>query len=209
VAKGSTTQLSFIVPNESDTARTNKVQIVFPQPPDAILGVSVEAMPGWRFTIQKQKLPSPIVTDDGSISEVVTSITWTAGSNGNAIGPDGYGAFSINADGIPKDTNELVFRAVQSYTDGTSVRWVDPVSDTGPEAQHPTPILVLTDGNGSSTGSTPTTDAPAPSDNSASGTTTISTQDDNARALAVIAIVVGGVALVAATGALMRRRRAR
>ena len=210
VPKGSTAQLSFIVPNESDTARTNKVQVVFPSAPGAIAEVSVAAMPGWRFSVRKQRLDTPIDTPDGSISEVVTSITWTVGSNANAIGPDAYGTFSINADGIPDNTDELVFRVVQGYTDGSSVRWVDPVSATGPEAQHPTPILVLTDGAGDATGEpTATTQPGGSNDDSASGATTITTQDDNARALAVIAIVVGGVALVAATAALMRRRRAR
>jgi uncharacterized protein len=212
VPKGSTSQLSFIVPNESATARTNRVQVVFPQPPDAIPEVSVAPMPGWRASVRKQQLDSPIATDDGSISEIVTWITWTATSIADTIGPDQYGTFSINADGIPDDTDELVFRVVQGRTDGSSVRWVDPVSDAGPEAQHPTPILVLTDGADSGTGEPPATTAP-PSDGDvddlAGGATTITTQDDNARALAVIGIVVGGVALVAATGALMRRRRAR
>jgi uncharacterized protein len=206
VPKGGTAQLSFIVPNESATARTNKVQLFFPEPPDAIPGVSVEALTGWHSAIRRQRLASPIETDDGSISEVVTAITWVANNASTAIGPDEYAAFSINADGIPTDTDELVFRVVQTYTDGTSVRWVDPVSANGPEAEHPTPILRLTDGTNSDNGDATASTEPAPGP---SGATTISTQDDNARALAVIGIIVGGVALVAATGALMRRRRAR
>jgi uncharacterized protein len=203
VPKGSTAKISFIVPNESASARTNRVQIVFPQPPNAIPGVSVEAKPGWHLDVKTQRLPTPIQTDDGAISEVVASVTWTSNSTANAIGADEFGEFTINADGIPEEPDALVFRAVQNYSDGTSVRWVDPVSENGPEAEHPTPILVLTDGSGSAT---PTT-AAATTPPAVSGSTTISTQDDNARALAVIGIIVGGVALIAATGALMRRRR--
>jgi uncharacterized protein YcnI len=209
--KGGTAQLAFIVPNESAIARTNKVQVYFPPAPDAIAAVSVEAVEGWHFAIRKQRLSSPIVTDDGSISEVVSAITWVANNASTAIGPDEFVAFSINADGLPDDADEVVFRVVQSYTDGSSVRWVDPVSQTGPEAPHPTPILALTDGTSSADGqATATTQPVTESESDApSGITTISAQDDNARALAVIGIVVGGVALVAATGALMRRRRAR
>jgi uncharacterized protein YcnI len=211
--KGGTAQLAFIVPNESATARTNKVQIYFPPAPDAIAAVSVEAVEGWHFAIRKQRLPSPIVTDDGSISEVVSAITWVANNVSTAIGPDEFVAFSINADGLPEDADEVAFRVVQSYTDGTSVRWVDPVSETGPEAPHPTPILALTDGTNSADGGATATATTQPvteaEPDAPSGITTISAQDDNARALAVIGIVVGGVALVAATGALMRRRRAR
>jgi uncharacterized protein YcnI len=209
VPKGGAAHLSFIVPNESDAARTNRVQLYFPPAPDAIPGVSVEALEGWRFAIRKQRLSSSIVTDDGSINEVVSSITWTANNASTAIGPDEFVAFSVNADGLPDDADEIVFRVVQSYTDGTSVRWVDPVSDTGPEAQHPTPVLELTDGTTPDDGGATATTQPEEEPGSSSGVTTISAQDDNARALAVIGVIVGGVALVAATGALMRRRRAR
>ena len=210
VPQGSTAKISFVVPNESERARTNRVQVYFPTAPDAIRGVSVEALEGWHFSIRKQRLSSPIVTDDGSINEVVASITWVANNVSTAIGPDEFAEFSINADGLPDDADEVVFRVVQTYTDGSSVRWVDPVSDTGPEADHPTPVLRLTGDSSSDDGETPTSE-PATPENSASGSRSslIATQDDNARALAVIGIVVGGVALVAATGALMRRRRAR
>jgi uncharacterized protein YcnI len=199
VPKGGTATISFIVPNESAGARTNRVQIVFPAPPDAIASVSVQAMPGWHFTIKSQKLPKPIQTDDGSIDEVVNSITWTANSIATSIAQDEFAAFTVNADGIPNGPDQLVFRAVQSYSDGSTVRWVDPVTPGGPEADHPTPILQLTAGSGTTT--------PTTSGASSASTTVASTEDNSARALGVIGIVVGGVALVAATGAFMRRRR--
>src|SRR5690348_1665010 len=72
VPKGGTATISFVVPNESSGARTDKLQIVFPPPPNAIASVSVEAMPGWRFTVKTQKLTTPIQTDDGSIDDVVS-----------------------------------------------------------------------------------------------------------------------------------------
>jgi uncharacterized protein YcnI len=200
VPKGGTATISFVVPNESAGARTNKVQVFFPPPPDSIASVSVQSMPGWHFTISMRKLPAPIQTDDGSISEVVSSITWTANSITTSIAQDEFAAFTVNADGIPDGPDQLVFRAVQSYSDGSSVRWVDPVTTGGPAPDHPTPTLQLTGESGSVT---PTTSASS----TASSTTVVSTEDNSARALGVIGIVVGGVALVAATGALMRRRR--
>jgi uncharacterized protein YcnI len=200
VPKGGTATISFVVPNESAGARTNRVQIFFPPPPDTIASVSVQAMPGWHFTIALRKLTAPIQTDEGSINQVVSSITWTANSIATSIAQDEFAAFTVNADGIPDGPDQLAFRAVQSYSDGSSVRWVDPVTAGGPEAEHPTPILELTAGSGSAT---PTTSA-----TSTGSTAVASTEDNSARALGVIGIVVGGVALVAATGALMRRRRA-
>ena len=201
VPKGGTATISFVVPNESAGARTNKVQVFFPPPPDSIASVSVQSMPGWHFTIAMRKLPAPIQTDDGSISEVVSSITWTANSITTSIAQDEFAAFTVNADGIPDGPDQLVFRAVQGYSDGSSVRWVDPVTSGGPAPDHPTPILQLTGGSGTAT---PTTSA---SSTPSSSTVASSTEDNSARALGVIGIAVGGVALVAATGALMRRRR--
>jgi uncharacterized protein YcnI len=201
VPKGGTATISFVVPNESSGARTDKLQIVFPPPPNAIASVSVEAMPGWRFTIKTQKLTTPIQTDDGSIDDVVSSITWTANSIASAIGQNEFAQFTINADGIPDQPDQLVFRAVQYYSDRTSVRWVDPVTPGGPAADHPTPILELT----APVDATATTTSAPPTGSASS--TVASTEDNSARALGAIAIVVGGVALIAATGALMRRRR--
>ena len=211
VPQGSTAKISFVVPNESEDARTNRVQVYFPTGSDAIPEVAVEALDGWHASIRKQRLTTPIETDDGSINEVVASITWVANNASTAIGPDEFAEFSINADGLPDDADEVVFRVVQSYTDGSSVRWVDPVSETGPEAEHPTPILHLTEGTSGAEGEPTATTQPATGDEStdSSDVATVAAQDDNARALAVIGIVVGGVALVAATGALMRRRRSR
>jgi uncharacterized protein YcnI len=201
VPKGGTATISFVVPNESSGARTDKLQIVFPPPPNAIASVSVEAMPGWRFTVKTQKLTTPIQTVDGSIDRVVSSITWTANSIASAIGQNEFAQFTINADGIPDQPDQLVFRAVQYYSDRTSVRWVDPVTPGGPPADHPAPILELT----APVDATATT-ATVPPTGSAGGTVA-STEDNSARALGAIAIVVGGVALIAATGALMRRRK--
>jgi uncharacterized protein len=204
VPKGSTSKLSFLVPNESATATTTKVQIVMPDVPNVIPGVSVEAKPGWKFAVVTQKLTEPIVTDDGTIDEVVRSVTWTAKTKADAIGDGEFGEFTIDADGIPDGTDELAFKAVQTYSDGTIERWVDPVTPDGPEAEHPTPILILTEPEGEATPTTAVSTTTVPDTTT---TITASTQDDNARALGVIGIAVGAVALVLATGALMRKRR--
>ena len=95
-----------------------------------------------------------------------------------------------------------MFKAIQTYSDGKVVKWIDPVTPGGPDAENPTPILQLTNPNGSAT---PTTTAPS---SGTAATTATSTKDNSARALAIVAIVLGAVALLAATGALMRRRRA-
>ena len=207
VPKGSTVKLSFLVPNEEPKANVTDVQIAFPTPPQTpIPTVSVEGKPVWNVTVTTQKLAKPITTDDGNISDVVSVIDWKAKTPADGIVPEQFGEFTIDADGIPDDENQVVFKAIQTYSDGTVVRWIDPVTPGGPEAEHPTPILELTSPEGTAT---PTTTASGSA--SGSSRTTIvatSTQDNSARALAILGVVLGAIALILATGALMKRRRA-
>lgn len=205
--KGSTTKLSFVVPNEEPTAKVTDVQISFPTPPQTpIPSVSVEGKPGWNVKVTTQKLAKPITTDDGTISSVVSLIDWKAKTPADGIAPEQFGEFTINADGLPDTEDEVVFKAIQTYSNGTVVRWIDPVTPNGPAAEHPTPILKLTAPEGEATATTtPTTSA-----SGSNGTTIVatSTQDNSARALGIIAIVLGAVALILATAALMKKRRA-
>jgi uncharacterized protein len=203
--QGSTVKLSFLVPNEEPTARVTEVQIAFPTPPETpIPTVTVGQKPGWTVKVTTLKLTKPIQTPDGSISQVVSRIDWKAKTAADAIPPAQFGEFTIDADGLPDNENEVVFRAIQTYSNGTSVRWIDPVTGSGPTAEHPTPVLNLTPPESASTTTTPTTSA------ASTNRTTIvatSTQDNSARALAIVALALGAVALILATGALMRRRR--
>jgi len=200
--KGATVKLSFLAPNEDPSAKMTELQVAFPTPPQTpIATVTVEAKPGWTVQVTTTKLATPIVTDDGSISDIVSVIDWKAKTVADGIGAEQFGEFTIDADGLPTNENEVVFKAIQSYSDGTTVRWIDPVTSTGPAAVNPTPILQLTNPGGSAT---PTTNAPAVNPTVAA----VSTKDNSARALSIIALALGAVALVLATGALMRKRRA-
>lgn len=110
------------VPNESDTAATTKVELLFPDE-SAITSASTQPVPGWTASI----------TQDG---DRVASITWTGGH----IGPQ---EFPVSVGGVPESATELAFRAVQTYDDGTVVRWIEAaVGDDEPE--HPAPVLALT-----------------------------------------------------------------
>ncbi len=208
--KGSSVKLSFLVPNEAAAARVTQVQIAFPTPPNTpIASVAVESKPGWTIRVTRRQVAPPIQTDDGTVSSIVSIVTWKARTPADAIEPEQFGAFTIQADGLPDDRDEVVFRAIQTYSDGSVERWIEPVTPDGPEAEHPTPILVLTEPDGGTTATT----SPTPSGTTAPSTnrTTIiatSTEDNSARALAVVAIVLGAVALILATGALMKKRRA-
>jgi uncharacterized protein YcnI len=204
--KGSTVKLSFLVPNEEPTAKVTEVQIAFPTPPHApIPSVSVEGKPGWNVKVTTKKLAQPITTDNGSITSVVSLIDWKAKTPADGIAPEQFGEFTIDADGLPANEDQVVFRAIQTYSNGTVVRWIDPVTATGPAAEHPTPVLNLTAPESAATSTTaPNSTAPV-----SNHTTIVATaaQDNSARALAIVAVVLGAVALILATGALMKKRR--
>ena len=44
----------------------------------------------------------------------------------------------------PRRPSKLEFKALQTYNDGTIVRWIDPVVKGTPEPEHPAPTVTLT-----------------------------------------------------------------
>jgi len=137
--QGSYTQVSFRVPNERDTASTTQLEIDFP-PDHPIASVQTRAVPGWTSTVQKTKLTKPIATDDGQVTEVVSKITWTD----SKIPPGMFEDFDVAMGPLPTDTDELVFKALQTYDNGEVVRWIDTAPPGAPEPEHPAPVLKLT-----------------------------------------------------------------
>ncbi|MCU1458719.1 MAG: hypothetical protein JWL73_2811 [Actinomycetia bacterium] len=187
---------TFRVPNEEPGASTTSLKLQLPQD-HPIAAVDVLEMPGWTSAITTRHLDTPLKTDDGTFSDVASEITWTGGS----ITPGHYGEFRILAMGLPSDTDTLTFKAVQGYSDGTSVSWID----TGAGAEFPAPVVKLTAaapapaGSGSSHhGATATTAAP---------TAATSSHDSSSDALGVTGIIVGAAALVASAVAILLARR--
>ena len=205
--KGATdVQLTFRVPSEEDSA-TTKVQIALPTEPP-LVGVLAQPVPGWTAKVTTQHLATPIQTDDGPVSDIVTNVTWTADNAAAGIQPDSYQGFDILAGSLPDQGNEVVFKAVQSYANGDVVNWVDPVTEGGPEADDPTPILTLTAGDTSGhAGGTSTTVATGGS--AASTSSSVKDDADTAKMIGIIAIIFSVLALVGVgIGFAMRRRSA-
>lgn len=195
--QGGTVKLSFLAPNEEPPATVTRLQIFFPVPPQTpIPTVTVEPKPGWTFRLTNLHLAKPIVTDDGSIAEIVSEIDWKADSAAAAIGANEFGEFTIDADGLPDHDSQVVFKALQTYSNGQIVRWIDPVTPGQPEPAHPTPILQLTNPNTSTGAATSTTTA-----------ATTATKDNSARILAIAALIVGAVALLGVAALTMKRRQ--
>jgi uncharacterized protein YcnI len=198
---GGDVQMTFRVPNEESSASTTQLQVAFPTD-HPIASVLVQPVPGWTAKIDNVTLSTPIQTDDGAISQVVSEITWSGGS----IAPGQYGAFTVLMGQLPSDTSQLVFKAVQTYSNGDVVRWIDLTQPGQPEPDHPAPVLTLT----KATDSTDTTSAASSNTAASSGGTTAaaSTSDSTARGLGIAGLVVGVLGLAMAVFAFTRRRDA-
>ncbi|MGH3865503.1 MAG: YcnI family protein [Pseudonocardiaceae bacterium] len=137
--QGSETTVAFRVPNERDNASTTQLEIDLPTD-HPIASVETRAVPGWTSSVQKITLATPITTDDGQVTEIVSKITWTGGK----IPPGSFEDFDVLMGPLPTDTNELVFKALQTYDNGEVVRWIDTAPPGAPEPDRPAPVLMLT-----------------------------------------------------------------
>jgi periplasmic copper chaperone A len=185
VTAGSYTVLDVRVPNETEDANTTKVDVRFPP---GFAAASYQPVPGWAVEVVKKKLPKPIQTDDGPITEGVQEIIWSGGK----IAPGEFIDFPLSVQ-IPGEAgDELTFKALQTYDDGEVVRWIG-----APDSEHPAPQVTVTaeEGGGhASMGGGSEDSSPAGSDGASEG-------------LAVAALVVGAIGLLAGGAALVRSRR--
>ena len=173
--------LTFRVPNESTTAAVTGLRVQFPLDHPIIL-LNPEAGSGWQVAVVKTTLPKPVTTDDGTFTSTVSEIDWTGG----AIPVGQFGEFNVLAQGIPTGTPELVFKAIQSYSDGTVVSWIQVPDRTVPNPAHPAPTLILRgpEKTGSSTATGSSTSSGAAAAVTASGND----------ALSIAALILAGFA---------------
>ncbi|WP_025618614.1 YcnI family protein [Salinispora cortesiana] len=130
----------FQVPNESDTESTTKVEIFLPE--NAPLGsVSTKLVPGWTAEVEKRTLDQPVEVHGSQITEAVAKITWTAQPE-VGIGPGTFQDFPVSVGPLPT-VDTMVFKALQTYSDGTIVRWIDEPTADGVEPEAPAPVLEL------------------------------------------------------------------
>jgi periplasmic copper chaperone A len=58
------------------------------------------------------------------------------------IKPGQFQEFPVSAGPLPA-TDKLVFKALQTYSDGNVVRWIEEPGADGKEPEHPAPVLKL------------------------------------------------------------------
>jgi periplasmic copper chaperone A len=188
-AQGSFATFAFQVPNESDEASTTQVEVEFPTD-HPIPFVSVEPVTGWTADVETAPLDEPIEGEGEEITEAVSKITWSGGT----IAPGEFQQFLVSAGPLPDDTDHLEFKALQTYDDGEVVRWIEETPEGGEEPEFPAPVLELTPSTGDEHGGS-TEEASSESD------------DGDSNTLAIVALIVGGLGLVAGGAAIVMGRR--
>jgi periplasmic copper chaperone A len=175
--------LTFRVPNESATAAVTGLKIQFPLTHPIVL-VNPEAGSGWQVNVIKSTLPKPITTDDGTFTSTTSEIDWS----GSTIPVGQFGEFNVLAQGVPSGTSQLVFKAIQTYSDGTVVSWIEVPSKAVPDPEHPAPVITLTKGGGaaSTTATTAAVAVAAAPTSTSSGT----------NAWEIAALILAGFAIV-------------
>ncbi|MER5397550.1 YcnI family protein [Streptomyces sp. NPDC002599] len=212
-AKGATDGLlSFRVPNEEDTASTTKVQIFLPTD-HPVLGVLVTPQAGWTARATTVKLKKPVKTDDGTITDTVSEITWTGGR----IRHGEFQDFQVAFGQLPDDVDQLTFKTLQTYSDGKVVRWIEQPQKGEEEPESPAPVLALTAGGAAeepasagtgASGSDSSSSSSSSSSAAAESTASDKSSDSTARALGTAGLIVGVLGLLAAAFAVVRIRKA-
>jgi uncharacterized protein YcnI len=206
---GSYSVLTFRVPTESAHANTVKVEVEFPIK-TPFSAVSYEPVPGWQTVVTTSTLATPVKTQDGTITDAVTKVTWTADATA-AITPGQFQQFSVSAGPVP-DTGSLLLPTRQTYSDGAVVDWDQPTPASGDEPEHPAPTLYINDAppsdghtGGAASVTAAVTATPTPGSTPAASDATATAAAGPWLGLGGLA--VGAVALVLAVLALTRRLR--
>ncbi|MGW1912019.1 YcnI family copper-binding membrane protein [Streptomyces sp. NPDC002076] len=200
-AKGGYAVVDFKVPNERDNASTTRIEVNFPAD-HPLASVMPESVAGWNVQVTKSKLDKPLTVHGEKIDEAVTKVTWTA-ADGKGIRPGYFQKFPLSLGALPENTDRLVFKAVQTYSNKEVVRWIEVPQAGQDEPENPAPVLQLSAATDDHHG---TADAEDASDRTADAADSGSHDTDTtARVLAVVGIVVGVAGV--AYGVLAGRRR--
>jgi uncharacterized protein len=192
VAAGAFTVEDVRVPNETDDAVTTKVVVQFPP---GFASVSYQPVDGWAVKVVKEKLATPVKTDDGEVTEGINTITWTAKSKADGIAPGQFHDFPLSVQIPGKAGDTLTFKALQTYSNGEIARWIG-----APDADKPAPQLTVTAADAPATATTAATATPA-------AAVPASSDDGSSDTVSIIALIVGALGLLAGGAGLAAARK--
>ena len=217
IPAGSEVTVNIRVPNEITKGDISSVALKMP---GGVLEALGDPPPGWTFQATTKKLAKPIKTDDGEVTTEVTKVVFSGGHT-----PPGQFVnlpLTFSMPSSAKAGQVVSFPAVQTYSDGEIVRWIDPSA----EDEHPAPtidvtkageaLLDVTGGDAGPPAKLPV-DLAGPVSSGTSGSGSVSpapavtrtiVKHDNDSTLSVIALIIGALGLITGLAAVTRRRTA-
>jgi uncharacterized protein len=205
IPAGAYATLDVRMPGEQEGAYVTKLDMLLPP---GFTSVDYQPLPGWTVTEVDKKLAKPIKSDDGPISDEVSQVIWKWTGPLGKIDNGQFVQFPLSVAIPANDAGKtLKFKAVQSYSNGQVVRWIEPsLSDANPAPS----INIsraggdLQDLAGAEAGPEPGQTGPA----TVAGAATV-TSSGASKGLAVAALIVGALGLIVGLGALLLVGRSR
>ncbi|WP_248763854.1 YcnI family protein [Pseudarthrobacter sp. SSS035] len=197
-SEGGFSQLTFRVPNESQTAKTTKLTVTLPSE-TPFTSVSVKPMDGWTVEVLEAELAAPITVKGATITKAPASVVWTA-DEAHQISQRQYQTFSISVGRLPHAGNTVLLPAAQTYSDGTVVNWSEAAVAGQAKPEHPAPSFITTPPAGAH-------GAEATADIEAASATSAVSHDAGSAALGWAGLGTGLLGLAAGATALAKTRR--
>jgi len=126
VTAGAYATLTVSVPTEKEVP-TTRVRV---EVPEGFVLSGVQPVPGWEYSFE----------EDGGF---ITAVTWSGGE----IKPKEFQQFLVQAQ-APEEPGEYPWRAIQTYQDGSVVKWTGP-----PDAEEPASVVAVVSGGSEGHGS--------------------------------------------------------
>ncbi len=208
IPAGAFATLDVRVPGEVEGAYVKKVDVLFPQ---GFTGVDYENVAGWSAKVIESKLATPIKEDGETIDTQVSQIVWTWTGPLGKVNNGQFINFPLSL-AIPQDAagKALEFRAVQTYSNGEVVHWIEPALD----ADHPSPRInvtakggVIEDIAGDEAGPQAGQTAAGPAASSSAPAVVRSSSSGASKGLGILALILGALGLLVGLGALAASRR--
>ncbi|MHB8242778.1 MAG: YcnI family copper-binding membrane protein [Solirubrobacteraceae bacterium] len=204
IPAGAFATLDVRVPGEQQGAHVTRVDTLFPH---GFTGIDYAPVPGWSARVIEAKLATPVQEDGETIDTEVSQIIWSWTGPQGRIADGQFVDFPLSL-AVPADAagRPLLFKTVQTYSNGQVVHWID----GSLSAEHPAPRINVTakggaieDIAGAEAGPEADQTAPAPSP-AAAGTTVAKSGSAASEGLGIAALVLGALGLLAGLAALYR-----
>lgn len=183
---GAETELTLKLENERSSASTVKVEMFFPDGQEIVV-TKVPDVGEWSGAPQGGPGGGP-----GALGDPAPGITWQRPSG--TPSDDLSLTFSLV---LPDRAGTIQMAVLQTYSDGTVDRWIDPWPSGQPEPESPGPRLTLTAAPApTSTSAVTTASAPTSTTLGASGSNTQMTSGGFIAGMIAILFVIGAIFMI-------------